>query len=99
MQRRIVVMKSVVQFRTDNDLKEEAKEILASMQVDMTTYLNMALAQLVRIKRIPFEVVGSANEEKQYQQLVNELEKAEKDIKQGRTKQLDAVMKKYEVDL
>ncbi|MDR0691031.1 MAG: type II toxin-antitoxin system RelB/DinJ family antitoxin [Streptococcaceae bacterium] len=92
-------MKSVVQFRTDNDLKEEAKEILASMQVDMTTYLNMALAQLVRIKRIPFEVVGSANEEKQYQQLVNELEKAEKDIKQGRTKQLDAVMKKYEVDL
>lgn len=45
-----------VNFRIDDDLKEESKEIFDSLGIDMTTGIKIFLTKVVREKGIPFEM-------------------------------------------
>lgn len=46
---------SMVQARTSTDLKNSASNILDELGLNMSTYINMALKQLVLQRGIPFE--------------------------------------------
>lgn len=47
---------SMVQARTPESLKADAVDILDKLGLNLSTYINMSLKQLVIQKRIPFEV-------------------------------------------
>lgn len=47
---------SMVQARTPEKLKANASEVLDELGLNLSTYINMALKQLVIQRRIPFEV-------------------------------------------
>ncbi|MDO4489126.1 MAG: type II toxin-antitoxin system RelB/DinJ family antitoxin [Eubacteriales bacterium] len=47
---------SMVQARTPEKLKANASEVLDQLGLNLSTYINMALNQLVIQRRIPFEV-------------------------------------------
>lgn len=47
---------SMVQARTPETLKADAVDILEKLGLNLSTYINMSLNQLVIQKRIPFEV-------------------------------------------
>jgi len=47
---------SMVQARTPEKLKTNASEVLDELGLNLSTYINMALKQLVIQRRIPFEV-------------------------------------------
>lgn len=47
---------SYIQARTSEELKKQAVDILDRLGLNLTTYINMALNQLVIQERIPFEV-------------------------------------------
>lgn len=46
---------TLVQARTSETLKESASDILEKLGLNMSTYINMSLKQLVIQKRLPFE--------------------------------------------
>lgn len=46
---------TMVQARTSESLKNSASNILDELGLNMSTYINMALKQLVLQRRIPFE--------------------------------------------
>ncbi len=80
-------MKTSVNIKMDDNLKEQAKELFAKMGLDMTTAVNMFLITAVREKKIPFEIsaVPDADEEARYEKffaqklrLAEEQETAEK---------------------
>lgn len=47
---------SYIQARTPEELKRQAADILDRLGLNLTTYINMALNQLVIHEGIPFEV-------------------------------------------
>lgn len=47
---------SIVQARTNENLKNSATEILEKLGLNLSTYINMSLTQLVLQRKIPFEV-------------------------------------------
>ncbi len=52
---------ALVQARTPEKLKANAAEILEQLGLNMSTYINMSLNQLVIQERIPFEVKLNAS--------------------------------------
>ena len=57
---------SLVQFRIDDGLRQQASDLCAKLGFDLTTYLRMSLAKLVQEQGVPFAVklntVPSADE-------------------------------------
>ena len=47
-------MKTSVNIKMDENLRNQSKELFAKMGLDMTTAVNMFLLTAVREKRIPF---------------------------------------------
>lgn len=45
-----------INLRIDDELKEESKEILDSLGIDLTTGIKIFLTKVVREKGIPFEM-------------------------------------------
>ena len=50
-------MNTTVQFRTPADLKKNAKTVLESLGLDLSTAMNMYLWQIVRKGGIPFPIL------------------------------------------
>lgn len=50
--------KSSININVDTQVKEEATAILKGLGLDMNTFINMALIQVVKRKGLPFEVVN-----------------------------------------
>ena len=48
--------KSLVQFRIDDSLRQEASELCGKLGLDLSTYLRMSLAKLVQEQGVPFAV-------------------------------------------
>ncbi|CDG03750.1 type II toxin-antitoxin system RelB/DinJ family antitoxin [Lactococcus lactis] len=71
-------------INTDAQLKENAQKVLNGMQLNLTTYINMALDQLVKKNGVPFEIVGEMNKDQATQLLKMELAKAIDDIHDGK---------------
>lgn len=62
-------MKTSVNIKMDESLRDQSKELFAKMGLDMTTAVNMFLITAVREKKIPFEIsaVSDADEEVKYE--------------------------------
>ena len=53
---------SIIQFRIDDNLKNEATEIYEALGIDLSTAMRMFLKRSVAVKGIPFSMVLSDNE-------------------------------------
>ena len=51
-------MTSTINIHVDTQLKEEATTILEGLGLDISTFINMALTQVVKRNGVPFEVVN-----------------------------------------
>lgn len=84
MKERGEIMESLttaISVQVDSKDKELATSILKNLGLNMSTYVNMAIKQLIRKDGIPFEVVNSNPSKK----LLEALEEAEEIIKGKRT--------------
>lgn len=73
-----------VNFRTNSDLLERAKEIISEHNLDMTTSFNLFLENIVQNKRLPFETDTDKEREELLTQLRSEISQSFKDLEQGR---------------
>ncbi len=53
-------MTSAININVDTELKNEATIILKGLGLNMSTFINMALTQVVKRNGVPFEVVNPA---------------------------------------
>lgn len=51
-------MTSAININVNTQLKNEATEILKGLGLNMSTFINMALTQVVKRNGVPFEVVN-----------------------------------------
>ena len=51
-------MTSPININVDKKIKEEATNILKGLGLNMSTFINMALTQVVKRNGVPFEVVN-----------------------------------------
>ena len=49
---------SAINVNVDTQIKDEATHILKGLGLNMSTFINMALAQVVKRNGVPFEVVN-----------------------------------------
>lgn len=92
-------MKTSVNIKMDDSLKEQSKELFAKMGLDMTTAVNMFLITVVREKKIPFEIsaVSNSYEEEKYEKFfAQKLRMAEEQEKEGQMRNFNDFM--IEVD-
>lgn len=68
---------SAVNVQVDSHDKEVANNILKNLGLNMSTYVNMAIKQLIRKDGIPFEVVNS----KTSKELLSALKESDEVIK------------------
>lgn len=61
--------KSRISIRTDAKLKTEATQVLAEMQLDLSTAINLFLDQVVKQNKLPFEITNETAVEKELRQL------------------------------
>ena len=82
---------------TDKELKEEAQRILESMGINLTTYVNMALTQLVNTNSIPFEVKGTVTRAGALERLNRELDIGKRALDEGRVLSGRQVREKFKL--
>ncbi len=51
-------MSTLINVNVDTQLKEEATNILKGLGLNMSTFINMALTQVVKRNGVPFEIVN-----------------------------------------
>lgn len=51
-------MTTLINVNVDTQVKEEATSILKGLGLNMSTFINMALTQVVKRNGVPFEVVN-----------------------------------------
>ena len=62
----ITLSSKSITIRVDEDVKQEAEVILEDIGINMTTLFVACLKALIREKRVPFSLVSSEYELKQY---------------------------------
>jgi len=77
---------AAINVQVDAKVKAEATKILSELGISMSTYINMALNQLVIQKRIPFELVAGERFNNDYLKTIKEIEQMMNDIKSGKIK-------------
>lgn len=87
MKERGEIMESLttaISVQVDSKDKELATSILKNLGLNMSTYVNMAIKQLIRKDGIPFEVVNSNPSKKLLEALeeAEEIIKGKKDVKE-----------------
>lgn len=74
-------MTSAININVDTKLKDEATSILKDLGLNMSTFINMALTQVVKRNGVPFEVTNpTPNKEllealKEVEEMINNPEK------------------------
>jgi addiction module RelB/DinJ family antitoxin len=71
-------------FGTDKELKEACQELLNNMGLNLTTYFNMSMTQLLRNNGIPFEVKGNMTRVDAIKKLKSELHIWKSELDEGR---------------
>ena len=72
---------SAININVDKHLKEEATAILKDLGLNMSTFINMALTQVIKRNGVPFEVINP----KPSKELLEALQEGE-DILNGKIK-------------
>ncbi len=79
-------MKTSVNIKMDESVRDQCKELFAQMGLDMTTAVNMFLLTTLREKKIPFEVsaVPNVSDEERFEKFFTQkLRIAEQQEQQG----------------
>ncbi|MFL2028426.1 type II toxin-antitoxin system RelB/DinJ family antitoxin [Loigolactobacillus zhaoyuanensis] len=59
--------KARISATVDPELKQQATAILSSMQLDMSTAINLFLGQVVKQNKLPFEVTNESIQQRELQ--------------------------------
>ena len=81
---------SAISVIVDKDDKKDANDILKSLGLNMSTFVNMAIKQLIYNNGLPFEV-KKPEPTKELLEALKEGEEIFKEIKQGKRKGYDNV--------
>lgn len=71
--------KTVLNVKTDKEVKEEAKKLAAELGIPLSTVVNGYLKQFIRDKEVTFSTAPRMSK-----QLEETIDEAEKDIKEGK---------------
>jgi len=74
---------SAINVNVDAKIKEEATNILKGLGLNMSTFINMALTQVVKRNGVPFEVVNP-EPSKEMLEALKEVEIIKKEIEEGK---------------
>ena len=74
---------SAINVNVDSKIKEEATNILKDLGLNMSTFINMALTQVVKRNGVPFEVVNP-EPSKELLEALKEVEIIKQEIKEGK---------------
>jgi addiction module RelB/DinJ family antitoxin len=88
-------MKTSVNIKMDEEVRDQAKSLFAKMGLDMTTAVNMFLITSIREKGIPFQVtsVSQSDDETRYEEFfAKKLRAAEEQERAGQMRSFDAFM-------
>lgn len=85
----------VYNFRVNNQLFEEAKNILESKNISLSDALNLFVEQIVLEKGLPIKTADQLKAEVFLGELKAELDKGYQDIIEGRLYDADEVFLKY----
>lgn len=72
---------AIINFTTEEEIKQQAQKVAKQMGVSLSTILNNYLRYFVKTKAVTFR----ADEEIPSEYLMQSLERAEKDLKEGKT--------------
>lgn len=78
-------LSGVINVNVDPELKKEATAILKGLGLNMSTLINMTLAQVVKRNGVPFEV-SNPKPSKELIKALKEADKIIEDIKSGKRK-------------
>ena len=73
-----------VNFKTNRDLLEKAKMIVAAQNLDMTASFNLFLENIVENKALPFETEMDRERAQLLEELRSEIKSSFDDLKNGR---------------
>ena len=73
-----------VNFKTNRDLLEKAKMIVATQNLDMTASLNLFLENIVENKALPFETEMDRERAQLLEELRSEIKSSFDDLENGR---------------
>jgi len=59
-------MPKAITVRVDEDVKQQAEDMLSEIGLSMTTYINSSLKALVREKKVPFELTTKQQANTEY---------------------------------
>ncbi len=84
-------MKTNVNIKVDENIRDEVKDLFNQMGLDMTTAVNMFFIASLREKGLPFAVstLPNAKNDEVMQLLINKLRKAEQQEKAGQMRSFD----------
>ncbi len=85
-------MKTNVNIKVDENIRDEVKDLFNQMGLDMTTAVNMFFLASLREKGLPFAVTTLPNaksDEEVIQLLINKLKVAEQQEKAGQMREFD----------
>ncbi len=86
---------SAINVQVDAKDKEEATRILKDLGLNMTTFINMAIKQVIKTDGIPFEISNS-RVNKELKNAIKESNKIVKDIESGKKEGYTNVRKMFE---
>lgn len=78
-------MTTMISVQVDSSDKETASNILKELGLNMSTYVNMAIKQLINKNGVPFEVVNPKPSRK-LKKAIKEGDKILKEMKEGKRK-------------
>lgn len=78
-------MTSAININVDTKVKNEATAILKSLGLNMSTFINMALIQVVNKNAVPFEISNSSYSD-ELENALKESKAIEKEYKKGKRK-------------
>lgn len=73
-----------VNFKTNRDLLEKAKMIVAAQNLDMTASFNLFLENIVENKALPFEIEKDRERAQLLEELRSEIKSSFDDLENGR---------------
>ncbi|MDG3141926.1 type II toxin-antitoxin system RelB/DinJ family antitoxin [Streptococcus suis] len=80
-----------VNFKTNSELLEKAKAVIAAQNLDMTASFNLFLENIVKNKALPFETSADKEREELLAGLRSEISRSFEDLEQGRTYNVNEV--------
>ncbi len=87
---------AAINVQVNAQKKMEATKILSQLGVSMSSFINMAINQVVIQKGIPFEVTTEERFSKELLEALEEADQLFKEIKEGKRKGYNSVDKMFE---